>query len=116
VKENPWFKVRVRRVRLLKQFEAVKRSSQTKLALPSSRIWASASFILRGCKIHFKIEAVWDGTFGDCKAEIVFIGQNLDEAQIRQDLSACQIAANQPPEDWKTGRPNAWPVERASPL
>jgi G3E family GTPase len=63
-----------------------------------------------------EIEADWDVTFGDRKVEIVFIGQNLDEAQIRQDLAACQIAADQLPEDWKTGRPDAWPVERASPL
>ena len=63
-----------------------------------------------------EIEADWDVTFGDRKVEIVFIGQNLDEAQIRKDLAACQIAADQLPEDWKTGRPDAWPVKRASPL
>ena len=63
-----------------------------------------------------EIEADWDGTFGDRKVEIVFIGQNLDEAQIRQDLAACQIGADQLPVDWKKGRPDAWPVERASPL
>ncbi|MDA8606419.1 GTP-binding protein [Flavobacteriales bacterium] len=71
---------------------------------------------MRGCKIHFKIEAVWDGTFGDPKAEIVFIGQNLDEAQIRKDLTGCQIPAAQLPEDWKRGWADSWPVERASPL
>jgi G3E family GTPase len=63
-----------------------------------------------------EIEADWDGTFGDRKVEIVFIGQNLDEAQIRQDLAACQIGADQLPVDWKKGRPDAWPVERVSPL
>jgi hypothetical protein len=63
-----------------------------------------------------EIEADWDSTFGDRKVELVFIGQNLDEAQIRKDLTACQIPAAQLPEDWKRGWADSWPVERASPL
>ena len=31
------------------------------------------------------IESTWDSTFGDRKNEIVFIGQEMDEAQIRKD-------------------------------
>ena len=36
------------------------------------------------------IEAGWDKTFGDRKTEIVFIGQDMDEAQIRGWMHAYQ--------------------------
>jgi G3E family GTPase len=61
-----------------------------------------------------QIEADWDTNFGDRKIELVFIGQNMDEAQIRADLQACLAT----PEElvagkWKEGYQDQWPVERA---
>ena len=35
------------------------------------------------------IEAKWDTSFGDRENELVFIGQNMDEFEIRKDLVAC---------------------------
>lgn len=59
------------------------------------------------------IESTWDRTFGDRKNEIVFIGQEMDEAQIRKDLDAClsteqELATNR----WKEGYRDDWPVYR----
>lgn len=61
------------------------------------------------------IESTWDTTFGDRKNEIVFIGQEMDEAQIRKDLDAClsteqELATNR----WKEGYRDYWPVYRMS--
>ncbi len=61
------------------------------------------------------IESTWDRTFGDRKNEIVFIGQEMDEAQIRKDLDAClsteqELATNR----WKEGYRDDWPVYRMS--
>ncbi|MEL7003148.1 MAG: GTP-binding protein [Bacteroidota bacterium] len=60
------------------------------------------------------IEAGWDKTFADRKNEIVFIGQDMDEEQIRSELESClstneEIATHQ----WKLGYDDEWPVERA---
>jgi G3E family GTPase len=81
-------------------------------SMPLSRRSQHPSFL----ENQQEIEANWDSTFGDRKVELVFIGQNLDEAQIRKDLAACQIPAAQLPEEWKRGWADSWPVERASPL
>lgn len=34
----------------------------------------------------------WQGPFGDMRQELVFIGQDLDEARIRQALDACLLS------------------------
>ncbi|OJJ15024.1 GTP-binding protein [marine bacterium AO1-C] len=63
------------------------------------------------------IESGWDKTFGDRKNEIVFIGQDMDQAQIKKALEAClatdeELASQQ----WKEGYKDRWPVERAYPM
>jgi G3E family GTPase len=63
------------------------------------------------------IEARWDKTFGDRLNELVFIGQEMDEAAIRAGLEQClcneaEIAA------WQAGlftREDAWPIGKAEP-
>jgi G3E family GTPase len=64
-----------------------------------------------------EIEADWDITFGDRKNEIVFIGQDMDEAQITATLDAClakdiELSAGA----WKKGYEDEWPVQRAYPI
>lgn len=61
------------------------------------------------------IEANWDPQFGDRKTEVVIIGQDLNESQIRQDLDACLVHAHELSEDWNQGYEDQWPVERAAP-
>ncbi len=64
-----------------------------------------------------EIEADWDKTFGDRRNEIVFIGQDMDEAQIRADLDACLTTQEElESEKWKAGYDDAWPVQRAHEL
>ena len=38
-----------------------------------------------------QIEEDWDKTFGDRKNEIVFIGQEMNEDKIRNDLDGCLL-------------------------
>jgi G3E family GTPase len=64
-----------------------------------------------------QIEENWDVTFGDRKNEIVFIGQDMEEAQIRADLNACLLTdAEIATGDWKHGYDDVWPVQRAYPV
>lgn len=59
------------------------------------------------------IETGWDITFGDRKNEIVFIGQDMDESRIRQDLDACLATDEELSTDkWKRGYVDEWPVQR----
>lgn len=49
--------------------------------------------------IHMK----WDGDSGDCRQELVFIGQNIDFVQLRAELDACLLSDvewNLGPEHW----------------
>ena len=63
------------------------------------------------------IEAGWDKTFGDRKTEIVFIGQDMDEAQIRRELDACLSTDEEIATDfWREGFQDRWPVQRMFPL
>lgn len=81
--------------------------------------WCSMPFDRRIQYVSFldnqeAIEADWDKTFGDRKNEIVFIGQEMDEAKMRRDLTSClltdeEISAG----DWKAGYEDNWPVQRA---
>ena len=54
---------------------------------------------------HARIEAEFDGAYGDRRQEIVFIGQHLEPGQTREILDRClltdvELAAG--PEAWKT--------------
>ena len=46
------------------------------------------------------IESDWDATFGDRKSEIVFIGQDMDEAAIRN----CLLYTSPSPRDQRGSR------------
>jgi G3E family GTPase len=83
--------------------------------------WCSMPFSKRIQFLSFienqdEIEAKWDPTFGDRKTEIVIIGQNLDEDQIRQELDACLVPSDRLHENWQLGFQDEWPVERSVPL
>ena len=83
--------------------------------------WCSMPFSKRIQFLSFienqdEIESKWDPTFGDRKTEIVIIGQNLDEDQIRQELDACLVPLDRLHENWQLGFQDEWPVERSVPL
>jgi G3E family GTPase len=64
-----------------------------------------------------QIESEWSKTFGDRKNEIVFIGQEMDEAEIRAGLNKCLLTDNEIAiNKWKKGYDDEWPVQRAFPL
>lgn len=81
--------------------------------------WSSMPFENRIQQMAFvenkeMIESDWDVTFGDRKNEIVFIGQNLNESEIRSVLDGClstdeELTTN----EWQAGYSDTWPVERA---
>jgi G3E family GTPase len=61
------------------------------------------------------IESDWDKLFGDRKTEIVFIGQDMNEAKIRRSLDLClssELEINS--KKWMNGYDDNWPVERNS--
>ncbi len=80
--------------------------------------WSSMPFDKRIRELVFienqdEIEKDWHKEFGDRKNEIVFIGQNLDEKQIRADLSGCLSTAEElTTEKWEAGYDDHWPIER----
>lgn len=39
-----------------------------------------------------RILAKWDADTGDCRQELVFIGQQVDEARVRAELDACLLS------------------------
>ena len=64
-----------------------------------------------------QIEKDWDKDFADRKNELVFIGQEMDEKSIREELDYClatdeEIASR----EWKSGYTDDWPVERMKPI
>lgn len=81
--------------------------------------WDSMSFDQRIQNPMFvenvkEIESNWDKTFGDRKNEIVFIGQDMDEQQMRADLDACLATDSElKTNNWKEGYKDNWPVQRA---
>lgn len=81
--------------------------------------WSSMSYQERTQYLAFlenqkTIEEGWDKNFGDRNNEIVFIGQAMNEKQIRADLEAClstdeELASGK----WKLGYNDDWPIQRA---
>ncbi|MEQ8703951.1 MAG: GTP-binding protein [Phaeodactylibacter sp.] len=57
------------------------------------------------------IESRWDADWGDRKTELVLIGQDMEEQQIRSALSAC-LLTDEEVKDWERGKAFAdnWPV------
>lgn len=80
--------------------------------------WSSMSFQQRTQYAAFidhqqEIEANWDTTFGDRKNEIVFIGQNMNQEQIINDLNQCLSTPKElATEAWKKGYQDEWPIQR----
>ena len=63
------------------------------------------------------IESDWDKTFGDCKNEIVFIGQDMNQEQIKMELDRCIMSDESiQNEIHKKGYSDEWPIERVYPL
>ncbi|WP_432745612.1 zinc metallochaperone GTPase ZigA [Methylobacter sp. G7] len=65
------------------------------------------------------IRANWQAPFGDCRQELVFIGQNIDIDQARQELDQCLLSDTElsaGAEAWQTYRDNfpAWLVDEHS--
>lgn len=63
------------------------------------------------------IESGWDKKFGDRKNEIVFIGQDMVEESIKDELDSClstedELATN----FWIDGYNDHWPIQRFSPI
>ena len=62
------------------------------------------------------IEKGWNKTFGDRKNELVFIGQDMDEIAIREELDACLATEEElASKKWEKGYNDSWPVPRAYP-
>jgi len=84
--------------------------------------WSSMPFEKRIQYLAFKenqdlIESDWDKTFGDCKNEIVFIGQDMNQEQIKMELDRCIMSdASIQNEIHKKGYADEWPIERVYPL
>ena len=80
--------------------------------------WSSMSFNERTQNSVFldnqdEIESEWHKEFGDRKNEIVFIGQHINQVQIKKDLTACLSTFEElNSQKWKTGFDDNWPVER----
>lgn len=81
--------------------------------------WSSMSFARRTQYLTFienqkEIESGWDKSFGDRKNEIVFIGQEMNEARIKAELDAC-LSTDEEIETgrWIEGYADSWPVQKA---
>lgn len=62
------------------------------------------------------IERNWDERFGDRRIELVFIGQEMDEAEITEALDACLATEQELGGSlWKLDSEDRWPVPRAVP-
>lgn len=81
--------------------------------------WCSMPFEKRTQYLSFienqkTIESGWHKTFGDRKNEIVFIGQEMDEEQIKFELNLCLLSDEElNRESLKSGYEDEWPVPRA---
>ncbi|QTN39794.1 GTP-binding protein [Cryomorphaceae bacterium] len=84
--------------------------------------WSSMPFDQRIQYMAFienqkSIESNWDPKFGDRKNEIVFIGVNMNEKEIRAGLDAC-LSTHEELMDgkWREGYSDRWPIQRAYPM
>ena len=78
--------------------------------------WCSMPFSDRIQYLSFvdnqrSIESTWDKTFGDRKNEIVFIGQEMEEDLIKQELEKC-LSTNEElsSQKWRVGYKDQWPL------
>jgi G3E family GTPase len=84
--------------------------------------WCSMSYNARISYMAFvdnqkQIESSWDKVFGDRKNEIVFIGQDMDEALIRSTLDSCLVTDEELNSNkWKVEYDDNWPVQRTHDL
>ncbi|MCY1188090.1 hypothetical protein D9M73_291500 [compost metagenome] len=46
---------------------------------------------------------VWSAEYGDCRQELVFIGQQIDFSRLNADLDACLLSDS----EWESG-PQEW--------
>lgn len=59
-----------------------------------------------------ELQAKWDEQWGDRINEIVFIGVNIDQAQLEARLDRCLLTVEELKQDWtKFNNPLPWPVE-----
>lgn len=83
--------------------------------------WSSMPYSVRTTFTDFIynqtiIEEGWDEFFGDRKNELVFIGQDLDQETIMQDLKKCLCTEEEINKiKWEDGDKDTWPVQRAIP-
>lgn len=90
-------------------------------AEPAGVWWSSMSFSERINYLSFienqqAIEARWDSEFGDRQNELVFIGQDMDEQQIRLDLENC-LCSEEELKMLKNGsfsQDDSWPIPHAA--
>ncbi|MEM1135629.1 MAG: GTP-binding protein [Bacteroidota bacterium] len=82
-------------------------------SMPHSKRTRYASFLDN----QEMIESDWHHTFGDRKNELVFIGQDMDEANIRQELETCLCTKEEIKEiDWVNDTDDDWPMQRVYPV
>lgn len=63
-----------------------------------------------------EIQQNWSDDFGDRKNELVFIGENMDKEELTRQLELCLCSEEELQFlDWKSGREDEWPVNRAIP-
>lgn len=80
------------------------------------RWWASVPYQERANNEHFMenidlIQEKWDKKWGDRANELVFIGQDMDEKQIRKDLDACLLTEQEAVEMDKGAHfQDQWPI------
>ncbi|SET02655.1 GTP-binding protein [Paenibacillus sp. NFR01] len=59
-----------------------------------------------------ELRARWDETWGDRMTELVFIGMNVNRAEIESRLAECLLSEEEMKQDWSTfNNPLPWPVE-----
>lgn len=84
--------------------------------------WSSMPYEQRIKQLAFienqeEIEKDWSKQFGDRKNEIVFIGQDMDENQIKSELDSCLLTETELTlQKWQQGYADDWAIQRAYPL
>ena len=84
--------------------------------------WSSMPYEKRSKYISFlenqkDIESDWNTEFGDRKNEIVFIGQDMNEAAIKSELDMCTATKEElASKKWEEGYEDEWPVQRVHAL